>query len=113
MAGARKVTDLANYVMRRCPARSDAEHAGRGRRLSPLRGVSRPGMAAKTKALAPEPDRQHLAVGRHRKTIIETITNGRANQMPAWKDFLGDGRCNLLTAYVGVCPTTRPLLSNR
>ncbi|HNX70121.1 MAG TPA: cytochrome C oxidase Cbb3, partial [Rivihabitans pingtungensis] len=34
------------------------------------------------------------------KTIIETITNGRANQMPAWKDFLGDGKVHLLTAYV-------------
>ena len=34
------------------------------------------------------------------KTIVETITNGRSNQMPAWKDFLGDGKVHLLASYV-------------
>ncbi|MBS1229858.1 MAG: ccoP [Proteobacteria bacterium] len=32
--------------------------------------------------------------------IVETITQGRANQMPAWKDFLGDAKIHLLAAYV-------------
>ena len=34
------------------------------------------------------------------KAVIDTITNGRTNQMPAWKDFLGEGKVHLLTAYV-------------
>jgi len=32
--------------------------------------------------------------------IIETITQGRTNQMPAWKAFLGDAKIHLLSAYV-------------
>ena len=32
--------------------------------------------------------------------IVETITLGRTNQMPAWKDFLGESKIHLLSAYV-------------
>ena len=32
--------------------------------------------------------------------IIETITGGRSNQMPAWLDFLGEAKIHLLSAYV-------------
>jgi cytochrome c oxidase cbb3-type subunit 3 len=38
--------------------------------------------------------------GSSEATIIETITNGRQNKMPAWKEFLGDGKIQVLTAYV-------------
>jgi cytochrome c oxidase cbb3-type subunit 3 len=34
------------------------------------------------------------------ETIIETITKGRANRMPAFGEFLGDAKVHLLTAYV-------------
>ena len=33
-------------------------------------------------------------------TIIETITKGRNNQMPAWQQFLGDAKVHVLSAYV-------------
>ena len=33
-------------------------------------------------------------------TITETIKNGRNNRMPAWKDFLGEGKVHILAAYV-------------
>ncbi|MBK1680024.1 cytochrome-c oxidase, cbb3-type subunit III [Rhodocyclus tenuis] len=33
-------------------------------------------------------------------TIVETITKGRNNQMPAWQEFLGEGKVHLLAAYV-------------
>ena len=33
-------------------------------------------------------------------TIIETVTNGRSNQMPAFKEFLGEDKVHLLAAYV-------------
>ena len=32
--------------------------------------------------------------------IIETVVQGRTNQMPAWKDFLGEAKIHLLAAYV-------------
>ena len=32
--------------------------------------------------------------------IVETIIKGRANQMPAWKEFLGEAKTHLLAAYV-------------
>jgi cytochrome c oxidase cbb3-type subunit 3 len=32
--------------------------------------------------------------------VIETITKGRNGVMPAWKDFLGEAKIHLLTAYV-------------
>ena len=33
-------------------------------------------------------------------TIIETITRGRTNHMPAHKDLLSEAKIHLLTAYV-------------
>jgi len=33
-------------------------------------------------------------------SIIETITKGRVNRMPAYGEFLGDAKVHLLTAYV-------------
>ena len=38
--------------------------------------------------------------GSTEKVIMEGITNGRKNQMPAWNEFLGEGKIHLLTAYV-------------
>lgn len=44
--------------------------------------------------------------GSSEATIIETITKGRNNEgqtqnrMPAWKEFLGEGKIHLLSAYV-------------
>jgi len=33
-------------------------------------------------------------------TIMETIRRGRNNTMPAFKDFLGEGKVHVLAAYV-------------
>ncbi|MBW7900523.1 MAG: cytochrome-c oxidase, cbb3-type subunit III [Rhodocyclaceae bacterium] len=38
--------------------------------------------------------------GSSEAAIVETITKGRQNKMPAWKDFLGDGKVHVLSAYV-------------
>jgi cytochrome c oxidase cbb3-type subunit 3 len=32
--------------------------------------------------------------------MIETVTKGRVNRMPAWGDFLGEAKVHILTAYV-------------
>jgi cytochrome c oxidase cbb3-type subunit 3 len=34
------------------------------------------------------------------ETIMETIRKGRDNTMPAWGEFLGEGKVHVLTAYV-------------
>jgi cytochrome c oxidase cbb3-type subunit 3 len=38
--------------------------------------------------------------GSSEATIMETITKGRTNQMPAWKEFLGEAKVHVLAAYV-------------
>jgi len=38
--------------------------------------------------------------GSSEATIVETITRGRSNMMPAHKDFLGEQRSHILAAYV-------------
>ena len=38
--------------------------------------------------------------GGSQKSIIDTVTNGHHNQMPAWQNFLGNDKVHLLTAYV-------------
>ena len=32
--------------------------------------------------------------------IVEAIVGGRTNQMPAWKEFLGEAKIHVLAAYV-------------
>ncbi|WP_434778330.1 cytochrome-c oxidase, cbb3-type subunit III [Neisseria sp. Ec49-e6-T10] len=38
--------------------------------------------------------------GSSKKAIIDTITNGHENEMPAWGEFLDESKVHLLTAYV-------------
>jgi cytochrome c oxidase cbb3-type subunit 3 len=38
--------------------------------------------------------------GSREETMIETVTKGRQNQMPAFGEFLGEAKIHLLTAYV-------------
>lgn len=38
--------------------------------------------------------------GSKEETIIETVTKGRTNTMPAHKDFLGEAKVHILAAYV-------------
>ena len=38
--------------------------------------------------------------GSSEAAIVETITKGRSNRMPAWKEFLGEDKVHLLAGYV-------------
>jgi cytochrome c oxidase cbb3-type subunit 3 len=38
--------------------------------------------------------------GSSEATLVETISKGRSNKMPAHKDFLGEAKSHLLAAYV-------------
>ncbi|MFC3534001.1 cytochrome-c oxidase, cbb3-type subunit III [Vogesella facilis] len=100
--GEDKVKDAANYVMSLSGKKHDAERAARGKETfaaicSACHGADGKGNQA---VGAPNLSDNVWLYGGTEKTIIETITNGRNNQMPAWKDFLGDGKVHLLTSYV-------------
>lgn len=100
--GEEKVKDVANYAMSLSGKKHDAERASLGKETFTAVCAACHGADGKgNQALgAPNLTDNVWLYGGTEKTIIETVTNGRNNQMPAWKDFLGDGKVHLLTSYV-------------
>ncbi|QBJ77171.1 cytochrome-c oxidase, cbb3-type subunit III [Aquitalea sp. USM4] len=100
--GEEKVKDVANYVMSLSGKKHDAERAARGKETftTICAACHGPDGKGNQQLGAPNLTDNIWLYGGTEKTIIETITNGRNNQMPAWKDFLGDGKVHLLAAYV-------------
>lgn len=100
--GEEKVKDVANYAMSLSGKKHDAERAARGKETFTAVCAACHGPDGKGNQAvgAPNLTDNVWLYGGTEKTIIETVTNGRNNQMPAWKDFLGDGKVHLLTAYV-------------
>ncbi len=100
--GEEKVKDVANYVLSLSNKKHEADRAARGKET--FQGVCAACHGADAKGNqamgAPNLTDNVWLYGGTEKTVIETITNGRVNQMPAWKDFLGDGKVHLLSAYV-------------
>lgn len=100
--GADGVKDVANYVRSLSGLAHDSLRAQRGKELFAQNCVACHGPEAKgTQALgAPNLTDKTWLYGSSEATIIETVTNGRSNQMPAFKDFLGEDKVHLLAAYV-------------
>ncbi len=101
--GADTIKDLANYVRSLSGLPNDSVRAAKGKEAFTSAGcVGCHGMDAKgMQALgAPNLTDKVWLYGSSEAVIIETITNGRQNKMPAWKAFLGDAKNHLLTAYV-------------
>ncbi|PXX42917.1 MULTISPECIES: cytochrome-c oxidase, cbb3-type subunit III [Aquitalea] len=104
--GEEKVKDVANYVLSLSVQKKkfDAERAARGKETFATICAACHGPDGKGNQQLGAPNLTHPSgnwlYGGTEKTIIETITNGRNNQMPAWKDFLGDAKVHLLAAYV-------------
>ena len=101
--GADTIKDLANYVRSLSGLPNDSVRAAKGKEAfasagcSGCHGPDAKGMAALG---APNLTDKVWLYGSSEATIIETITNGRQNKMPAWKEFLGDAKVHLLAAYV-------------
>ena len=101
--GADTIKDLANYVRSLSGLPHDAARAAKGKDTfnsagcSGCHGPEATGMQA---IGAPNLTDKVWLYGSSEATIVETITNGRQNQMPAWKEFLGDGKVHVLAAYV-------------
>ncbi len=101
--GADTIKDLANYVRSLSGLPNDAVRAARGQEAFTsagcigCHGADGTGMQA---VGAPNLTDKVWLYGSSEATITETITNGRQNKMPAWKEFLGDAKVHLLSAYV-------------
>ena len=97
------IKDLANFVRSLSGLPNDAVRTAKGKEAfassgcSGCHGPEGTGMQA---IGAPNLTDKVWLYGSSENTIIETITNGRQNKMPAWKEFLGDAKIHLLTAYV-------------
>ncbi len=104
--GEERVKDAANYVMSlsKTPREYDTERAARGKEIFmgppascfTCHGEKGEGIIGSGPNLTDD----IWLWGGSEKQIIETITNGRQNQMPAWDSFLDEDKLHIMTAYV-------------
>lgn len=101
--GADSIKDVANFVRSLSGLPNDSVRAAKGKEVfntagcAGCHGPEGKGMHALG---APNLTDKVWLYGSSEATIIETVTNGRQNKMPAWKEFLGDAKVHLLTGYV-------------
>lgn len=101
--GADTIKDVANFVRSLSGLSNDSVRAAKGKETFTSAGcIGCHGPEGKgTQAVgAPNLTDKVWLYGSSEATITETITNGRQNKMPAWKDFLGEAKVHLLAAYV-------------
>lgn len=100
--GGEGTKDVANYVRSLSGLAHDSLRAQRGRDAFMANCMACHGPEGKgNQALgAPNLTDRIWLWGSSEAMIIETITKGRNNQMPAFKDLLGDEKIHLLSAYV-------------
>lgn len=104
--GEERVKDVAHYVMSLSKGEDqyDADRAERGKVLfhgGPANCFTCHGDGGKgVQGLGPNLTDDVWLWGGSQKAIIETITNGRHNQMPAWGNFLDKDKLHIMTAYV-------------
>jgi cytochrome c oxidase cbb3-type subunit 3 len=101
--GGDTIKDVANFVRSLSGLPNDATRAAKGKEAFTSAGcVGCHGPEGKGMHAigAPNLTDKVWLYGSSEAVITETITNGRQNQMPAWKEFLGDAKVHLLSAYV-------------
>ncbi|MDX9718063.1 cytochrome-c oxidase, cbb3-type subunit III [Thauera sp. WH-2] len=100
--GSDGVKDVANYVRSMNGLAHDSLRAQRGKDLFDTNCIACHGADAKGNPMlgAPNLTDNNWLYGSTESTIIETITHGRNNKMPAFGDFLGEDKVHILTAYV-------------
>jgi cytochrome c oxidase cbb3-type subunit 3 len=96
-----QIKDIAGYVRSLSGLATDSIRAQRGKDLfaaacSACHGPDGKGMVG----VAPNLADKIWLYSSSEASIIETITKGRVNRMPAYGEFLGDAKVHLLTAYV-------------
>lgn len=100
--GADGVKDVANYVRSLSGLAHDSLRAQRGKDAFMQNCVACHGPEGKgNQALgAPNLTDRTWLYGSSEATIIETVSKGRQNQMPVFKELLGEPKIHLLAAYV-------------
>lgn len=101
--GADTIKDLANFVRSLSGLPHDSLRAAKGKETftsAGCIGCHGPEATGNQVVGAPNLTDKTWLYGSSEATVTETITNGRQNRMPAWKDFLGEGKVHLLAAYV-------------
>ena len=100
--GSEGTVDVAHYVRSLSGLASDEVRASRGKALFATNCVACHGPEAKgnPQVGAPNLTDKVWLYGSSEATIIETVTKGRNNVMPAHKDFLGEARVHVLAAYI-------------
>ena len=102
LGGPEGTKDAANFVRSLSGLSHDAARAARGKAsfatyCSACHGADGKGRTAMG---APNLTDKVWLYGASEATIVETITKGRSNTMPAHKEFLGEARVHVLAAYV-------------
>ena len=100
--GAETVKDVANYVRSLSGLAVDSIRVQRGKDAFQQNCVACHGPDGKGMAALGAPNLMDTVwlYGSSEAVIGETITKGRNNQMPKFKDFLGEAKVHLLAAYV-------------
>ena len=100
--GGEGVKDVANYVRSMSGLAHDSLRAQRGQDMFVANCAVCHGEDGKGNPMlgAPNLTNKSWLYGSSEATIIETITNGRNNQMPVFGEFLGEDKVHLLAAYV-------------
>jgi cytochrome c oxidase cbb3-type subunit III len=102
VGGAAGAKEIAHYVRSLSGLANDSLLAAKGKDkfatvCAACHGADGKGMLAMG---APNLTDKVWLYGGSEASIVETITKGRQNKMPAWKEFLGEGKVHLLAAYV-------------
>ena len=100
--GEEKIKDVANYVIKLSGRPHNELRAARGEATfkQVCAACHTPAGTGNQDIGAPNLTDKVWLYGGSEATIIETITNGRNNVMPAWKEFLGDAKVHVLAGYV-------------
>ena len=97
-----QVKDVANYVLSLSGGKHDAALAAKGKPVfeTVCAACHGPDGKGNQQIGAPNLTDGIWLYGSSEKTIEETITKGRNNRMPAFKEFLGPEKVHILAAYV-------------
>jgi cytochrome c oxidase cbb3-type subunit 3 len=101
--GAGPIEDVANYVRSLSGESNDSLKAAKGKEVFATAGCTGchgPEAKGNPAMGAPNLTDKTWLHGKSKDTIVETISKGRQNKMPAWKEFLGEDKVHLLAAYV-------------
>jgi cytochrome c oxidase cbb3-type subunit 3 len=99
---AEQVKDVVAYVRSLSGLPSDSIRAQRGKELFPQACAACHGPEGKGNPDAGYPNLTDniWLYGSREADMIDTVTHGRTNRMPAFGDFLGEAKVHLLTGYV-------------